>query len=133
MFWKKEDRSLLQITVEPSERSAHRVRPLPEDSLVLLVDGKPCRVYDISASGASFQAPRPAVAGDVRDMKLTLPYSDILIVGRIRIVAADQDLARGAFLDLDEETKDQIHLYVLETQKRRIKQKNKPVRIVSSS
>ena len=133
MFWKKEDKDFLQITVEPSERSAHRVRPLPEDSLVLLVDGQPCRVYDISASGASFQAPRQAVAGDIRALKFTLPHSDILINGRVRIVAADQDLARGAFMDLDEETKDQIHLYVLETQKRRIKLKKKTLRAAPSS
>ncbi len=121
MFWKKGDNSGLDISLEEVDRSAHRVRPLSGEPIILMIDGQPCRVHDISAGGALFQSPRKVVAGDVKELKFKLPFPELLIEGRIRIVAADQDLARGSFLDLEEETMDQIHLYVLETQKRRLK------------
>ncbi len=121
MFWKKRDKNDLEVTLKGTDRSAHRVRPLSEDPLILMIEGQPCRVNDISASGASFQSPRRVAAGDVRNMEFKLPHSGLLVRGRIRIVAANRDQARGAFLDLDEETKDQIHYYVLEVQKLRLK------------
>lgn len=128
MFWKKRDSDDLKVTLKSTDRSSHRVRPLSGAPLVLMIEGQPCRVYDISAGGVSFQSPRRVVAGDVKDVKLKLPYSEIVVEGRLRIVAVDQDQARGSFLDLAEEAKDQIHFYVLEVQKRRIKQKAKPDR-----
>ena len=121
MFWKKGDKDELELDLKEGARSSFRVAPLPDEPLILLIEGQPCRVYDISAGGALFQAPHQAMAGDIKELMFKLPYPSRVITGKIRIVTADRDRARGGFVDLSDEDKDQIHLYVLETQKRRLK------------
>ena len=131
MFWKKGGKDGLEVSMEETDRSSFRVTPLPDEPLILLIEGQPCRVYDISAGGASFQSPHRVVAGDVKDLRFKLPYPPLVVTGKIKIVAANRDMARGAFLELADETRDKIHLYVLETQKRRLKQKARPDRTES--
>lgn len=121
MFWKKGGKEDLELSLEVTERNSFRVAPEPDEPLVLMIEGQPCRVYDISAGGALFQAPQGIVAGDLRDFKFKLPYPPKVVQGRIKILAADRDRARGNFVEMEDEDRDQVHLYVLETQKRQLK------------
>ncbi|MBW1713280.1 MAG: PilZ domain-containing protein, partial [Deltaproteobacteria bacterium] len=95
---------------------------------VFQLEGHSCRVIDISAGGASFEAPPGLSAGDIIKVKFKLPYLEVGLEAEIKILDVHQGRARSRFLDLDENSQDKIHLYVLENQKIRARRKTEPKR-----
>jgi len=126
LFWKRKDRNDLEVSWASDGRSSYRVRPLPEEPILIEVEGQTYRVHDISAGGVSLQKVAGAAIGDRLEAVFTLPYLDEAVETAIRVVDVTPELTRGAFFNLAADQRDAIHRYVLENQKRRAKEQ-KPV------
>lgn len=106
-------------------RSAYRVRPSADAPIELSLGGRTVPVRDISAGGLSFAAAGFA-AGDREQIAFCLPGLGACVTTDLEVVTVDADgLVHGRFLDLDGETEDALHLYVLQRQKQQIRGKGK--------
>lgn len=119
MFWKRKDKTDLDFELPETKRTTHRIRPGHEAPVFFQIQGQDCRVYDISAGGASFQIPPGVHAGDVVPASFRLPHINSLVEVKVRIVSVENDIARSGFVDLSLADREEIHRYVLEEQKRR--------------
>ena len=108
---------LITVATTGSGRSAYRVVPNPDDPVILQLDGRLCRVLDISASG--FSCPE----GDIKPgrryrFKLDLPTVSVQLNGYVDVLPSHENgHLHCRFVELSADELDLLHHYVLVRQK----------------
>ncbi len=133
MFWKKKDKKdkdeELEIILDSDKRGAYRVMPPSNEPVIFYVGNEALTAFDVSAGGASFQAPSGVQKGQVIPLRFRLPYIEAVVQARFKIYGVDKGVVRGAFENLSPQAEEKIHRYALEYQKRYTKlmqRKTKP-------
>lgn len=123
MFWKKRDKAKgeLDFEVAPDQRQAVRVKPSADAPVFFQIGDQAYPVIDISASGAAFQAPKDAAAGQVLPVRFELPYGIGWIEANLRILDLAAGRARGTFVEMSLPDQEKLHYYALEQQKKEIR------------
>ncbi len=126
MFWKKKNKSQTEgngdLILPEDQRRAVRVRPHKDAPVVFTVKDRPYQVRDISATGAAFQAPPEARAGQPLEVSFHLPYVDADISCGFSVIDVQAGVARGMFLSLSEADVENLHRYAHENQVIRLRQ-----------
>ena len=112
----------MEVSWASDGRASFRVRPLPDAPLFIETMDQAYRVHDISAGGVSFRKVSGAGVGDRLEARFKLPYLEVTVETAIRVVETTRDLTRGTFVNLAADQREAIHRYVLENQKRRVKE-----------
>jgi c-di-GMP-binding flagellar brake protein YcgR len=123
LFWNKKGDDW-EVALPPSPRRAHRVQPSEEEPVFFQIGEESYRVDDLSAGGASFQAPAGLKAGEMVVVRFRLPYPPAEVQAKVRIVSVGQGQARGSFEEISPAARELVHLYVLEYQKRQAKSRS---------
>lgn len=109
--------STITVFSNSSGRSAYRVVPNPDDPVILQIDGKLCRVLEISAAGLSC-ARKDLKSGRRYPYKLDLPSSIGQITGYLDVLPGrDEDMLHCLFVQPTADEIDKLHLYALVRQK----------------
>jgi len=109
--------STITVFSNSSGRSAYRVVPNPDDPVILQVDGRLCRVLEISATG--FTCPEGDIKSGRRyEYKLDLPTTVHQIAGYVDVLPGrDDGVLHCLFVQPSIEELDKLHHYVLVRQK----------------
>jgi len=112
-----ETMSTITVFSNSSGRAAYRVVPNPDDPVILQIDGKLCRVLEISATG--FACPDGDIkAGRRYEFKLDLPTSLGQIAGYVDVLPErDDGILHCLFVQPAVDELDRLHHYVLVRQK----------------
>lgn len=104
-------------------RQAYRVEPDSENPLFLNLEGISLEIVEISSGGLAFKN-QGLKAGSAHMIDFVLPTGGI-IKTRIKILRVDEeDICRCNFINLDVESEDALHRYVLVRQKDDLRSKN---------
>ena len=123
MFWKKKNKPEKQLKVPEEARQSYRIAPDPEDPLFLNLDGNLLEIVEISSGGLAFKN-QGLKENSSYMIDFVLPTGGI-IKTRIKILRIDdEDVCRCNFLDLDVESEDALHRYVLVRQKDDLRSQN---------
>lgn len=121
MFWKKrrskkpEDPLSLEWT--PGARSYFRVRPAANQPVSLEISGQACKVLDISAGGMAIVAASTLKIGRRYQALLHIPQDPEPVSMELEVLNRKEQLARCEIVNIDEDQRERIHLYVLKRQK----------------
>ena len=118
MFSKKKSDLLIE-TIEEDGRSFFRVEPSSKEPIDASVGRHRYPVVDISAEGMRIyrNSYRDLKIGEEYSFNLPLPLLNDVLSGMIRVVDISHMSYQCAFLDLDYEEIEKIHLFILERQK----------------
>lgn len=122
MFWrrKRKDNRLFSFDSE-NQRSSFRVSPLKDAPIQIGFRGKPVHLLDIGAVGLAF-ADQGFQVGDKQVIELALPGEPRALSPTIEVVEIDTDnVCHCAFIDLDEDSVNAIHRYMLKVQVQEIR------------
>ncbi len=116
MFWKKKNKPEKKLKAPEEARQAYRIAPDPENPLFLNVEGNSLEIVEISSSGLAFKN-QGLEAGSTYTVDFVLPTGGS-IQTRIKILRIDEEgICRCHFIDLDVQSEDSLHRYVLVRQK----------------
>ena len=116
MFWKKKNKPEKKLKAPDEARQAYRIAPDPENPLFLNVEGNSLEIVEISSGGLAFKN-QGLEAGSTYTADFVLPTGG-RIETRIKILRIDEeDICRCHFIDLDVQSEDSLHRYVLVRQK----------------
>ena len=97
-------------------RQAYRIAPDPENPLFLNLEGKSLEIVEISSGGLAFKN-QGLKADSSYKIDFVLPTGGSIMT-RIKILRIDEeDICRCNFIDLDVQSEDSLHRYVLVRQK----------------
>jgi PilZ domain-containing protein len=123
LFWKKKNKQEKKLKAPEEARQAYRVAPDPENPLLLNLEGNSLEIVEISSGGLAFKN-QGLKAGSAYMVDFVLPTGGI-IKTRIKILRIDEeDICRCNFINLDVESEDSLHRYVLVRQKENLRSKN---------
>ncbi len=123
MFWKKKNKPEKKIKAPEEARQAYRVTPDPENPLFLNLEGNALEIVEISSGGLAFKN-QGLKTGSSYMIDFILPTGGG-IKTRIKILRIDEeDICRCNFIDLDVESEDSLHRYVLVRQKEDLRSQN---------
>jgi PilZ domain-containing protein len=116
LFWKKKNKPEKKLKAPEEARQAYRIAPDPENPLFLNLEGNSLEIVEISSGGLAFKN-----LGFKADSSYTVDF--VLPTGgriqtRIKILRIDEEnICRCNFIDLDVQSEDSLHRYVLVRQK----------------
>lgn len=123
MFWKKKNKKEEKLKAPEEARQAYRVAPDSENPLFLNLEGNSLEIVEISSGGLAFKN-QGLKAGAAYMIDFVLPTGSI-IKTRIKILRIDEeDICRCNFINLDVESEDSLHRYVLVRQKDDLRSQN---------
>ena len=116
MFWKKKNKPEKKLKAPEEARQAYRIAPDPENPLFLNLEGNSLEIVEISSGGLAFKN-QGLKADAAYTVDFVLPTGG-RIQTRIKILRIDEkDICRCNFIDLDVQSEDSLHRYVLVRQK----------------
>lgn len=116
MFWKKKIKQEKKIEAPEEARQSYRVTPDPENPLFLDLEGNSLEIVEISSGGLAFKN-QGLKEGSSHTIDFVLPTGSA-IKTRIKILRIDEkNICRCNFVNLDVESEDSLHRYVLVRQK----------------
>ncbi len=99
-------------------RKWFRIRPAPEDPIVLRFDDREIHVRDIGAAGLSFDNTNDFSIGPLESCQLDLPEMGPALPVKLEIIAIDhRNVCHCEFNTIEEGAVERIHQYVLQRQK----------------
>lgn len=122
MFWKKKNKEERKIKAPDEARQSYRVTPDPETPLHLNLAGKSLEIVELSSGGLAFKN-QGLAAGSTHLIDFVLPTGGALKT-RIKILRIDDDICRANFVNLDLDSEDALHRYVLVRQKEDLRSQN---------
>jgi len=123
LFWKKKSKQEKKLKAPEEARQAYRVVPDPENPILLNLEGKSLEVLEISSGGLAFKN-QGFQAGSSYKVDFVLPTGGG-IKTQIKILRIDEeDICRCNFIDLDIDSEDSLHHYVLVRQKDDLRSQN---------
>ena len=125
MFWKKKNKNKEEEPLKAPEeaRQAYRVAPDLENPLFLNLEGTSLEIVEVSSGGLAFKN-QGFKEGSEYKVDFVLPTGG-LIKTRIKILRIDEeDICRCNFMNLDVESEDSLHRYVLVRQKDDLRSQN---------
>jgi hypothetical protein len=123
LFWKKKNKPEKQLDAPEEARQSYRIAPDPEDPLFLNLDGNLLEIVEISSGGLAFKN-QGLKENSSYMVDFVLPTGGV-IKTRIKILRIDaEDVCRCSFLDLDAQSEDSLHHYVLVRQKDDLRSQN---------
>lgn len=121
MFWKRKKASDIELPGEAEDhREAYRIRPDNDRPIVLKVAGNSFYLVNISGTGCCFRCSR-FNEGMTAAGTLTIPSEDVVFPVSVHIVSRQRDLCRCEFTRISVPAQEMIHAYVLEAQKKQIR------------
>lgn len=122
MFWKKKEKIEVELDSRHSDnRAAYRIAPDDERPVILKIDGEEFKVQNISGSGVAFRCEH-LEQGSRSAAMVRVPTDRRVFPVVIEVVAKQEDLCRCRFQDINEQAENLLHAYILELQKRKIRQ-----------
>ena len=116
MFWKKKNKPEKKIKAPEEARQAYRIAPDPENPLYLNLEGHSLEIVEISSGGLAFKN-QGFKADSIYTVDFILPTGGSINT-QIQILRIDEeDICRCHFLNLDVQSEDSLHRYVLVRQK----------------
>ena len=116
MFWKKKNKPEKKLKAPEEARQAYRIAPDPENPLYLNLEGNSLEIVEISSGGLAFKN-QGLKADSTYTVDFVLPTGGSIHT-QIKILRIDEeDICRCNFLDLDVQSEDSLHRYVLVRQK----------------
>jgi hypothetical protein len=116
LFWKKKNKQEKKLIAPEEARQAYRVIPDPENPIVLNMEGSSLEILEISSGGLAFKN-NGFKEGSSYKVDFVLPTGGG-IKSQIKILRIDEeDICRCNFVDLDIDSEDSLHRYVLVRQK----------------
>ena len=123
MFWKKKNKQEKKIKAPEEARQAYRIAPDPDNPLFLNLEELSLEIVEISSGGLAFKN-QGLKADSTHMVDFILPTGGS-IRSQIKILRIDdKDICRCHFVDLDLESEDSLHRYVLVRQKEDLRSKN---------
>lgn len=123
MFSRKEN-DLLIVSIDEERRGFFRVEPSSRQAIDVSIGHDRFHLKDIGAGGIGIYRKREVTEleiGKEYPFNMTLPLTNEVISGSIRIVNVSDRLYHCAFVDLSEEEREKIHLFILERQKEELR------------
>ena len=122
MFWKKKERIEVKLDSRHSDnRAAYRIAPDEELPVILKIGGEEFKAQNISGTGVAFRCER-LEQGSRSAAMVRVPTDTRIFPVVIEVVAKQDDLCRCRFKDINEQAENLLHAYILELQKRKIRQ-----------
>jgi hypothetical protein len=116
LFWKKKNKPDKKLNAPDEARQAYRIAPDPENPLFLNLEGNSLEIVEISSGGLAFKN-QGLKENSSYMVDFVLPTGGI-IKTRIKILRIDEeDICRCNFINLDVQSEDSLHRYVLVRQK----------------
>ena len=123
MFWKKKSKDDKKFRAPDEARQAYRITPDPENPIFLNIAGKSLEILEISSGGLAFKN-QGFKAESSHRIDFVLPTGGA-IKTRIQVLRIDEeDICRCNFVNLDVESEDALHRYVLVRQKDDLRSQN---------
>jgi len=123
LFWKKKNKKEEKLKPPEEARQAYRVAPDSENPLFINLEGASLEVVEVSSGGLAFKN-QGLKAGSAYMIDFVLPTGG-LIKTRIKILRIDEeDICRCNFINLDVDSEDSLHRYVLVRQKDDLRSQN---------
>jgi hypothetical protein len=123
LFWKKKNKQEKKLKAPEEARQAYRIAPDPENPLFLNLEGNSLEIVEVSSGGLAFKN-QGLKAGSKHMIDFVLPTGGI-IKTQIKILRIDEeDICRCNFINLDVESEDSLHRYVLVRQKEDLRSQN---------
>ena len=122
MFWKK--KKTIDVTLDArhsDNRAAYRIAPDRSRPVIISIMGNAFHALNISGSGIAFRSHNFAVGAQTA-ATIRLPSEDLIFPVVLEIVAKQGDLCRCSFREIHEDAENLLHSYILELQKRKIRQ-----------
>ncbi len=120
MFWKKKKVDIELPGDSADHRDAYRIRPSSDHPILLKAAGTSCYLVNISGTGCCFRSAafkEKAVAAGT----ITIASDDVVFPVTIRVVTKQRDLCRCEFTKISPSAQEVIHAYVLDVQKKQIR------------
>ena len=122
MFWKKKERIEVELDSRHGDnRAAYRIAPDEELPVILKIGGEEFKAQNISGTGVAFRCER-LEQGSRSAAMVRVPTDKRIFPVVIEVVAKQGDLCRCRFRDINEQAENLLHAYILELQKRKIRQ-----------
>jgi len=127
LFWKRKRKDNRLFSFDSgNQRSSFRVAPLKDAPIRIDFQGRSVRVLNIGAVGLAF-ADEGFQVGDNQVIELTLPGEPRPLASKIEVVEIDSDnVCHCAFIDLEEDSVNAIHRYMLRVQVQEIRNAKAP-------
>ena len=122
MFWKK--KKTLDVTVggwRSDNRSAYRIEPHVDMPVIVNIRGNSYDAVNISGTGVAFRAISYQVGASI-EATIRLPSEDRLFPVVLEVVGRQDETCRCSFTEIHEDAENLLHSYILELQKRKIRQ-----------
>ena len=116
----------LVLSIDQERRSWFRVEPSPERPIYVSIGRDRYQVKDIAAGGAGIYRrddDKELEPGEKYPFKMTLPLTDEVVSGTLRVVDISDSTYHCRFVDLSKEDREKIHLFVLEREKEELREK----------
>ena len=122
LFWKK--KKIIDIAFDArhsDNRSAYRIAPDRTRPVIVSIMGNSFPALNISGTGVAFRAHNFSVGTGI-SATIRLPSEDRIFPVVLEVVAKKGDLCRCSFREIHEDAENLLHSYILELQKRKIRQ-----------
>jgi len=132
LFWKKSDKSTVSFSFpndDDCQRSTFRVAPWDSEPVHVRFGDESTKVVNISAGGMAFEN-HNFKEGEQHPVRLHLPgeYKDVVCTVTILRINPTGEICFTTFTEIDSESLDVIHHYVL-THQKSLLQKKKTTKI----
>ena len=122
MFSRKKKTVELELDSRYSDnRSAYRIAPDRSKPVIVTIKGNSFKALNVSGTGVAFRSHNFA-AGTRVAATVRLPSEDRMFPVILEVVAKQGDLCRCCFREIHEDAENLLHSYILELQKRKIRQ-----------
>ena len=123
MFWKKKKTVEIDLDgLHKDSRSAYRVAPDKSRPVIISIMGNSFHASNVSGNGVAFRSHNFPV-GSKTHATVRLPSEDRMFPVELEVVAKQNDLCRCSFTEIHSDAENLLHSYILELQKRKIRQK----------
>ena len=122
MFWRKKKSVDVSLDSRYADnRSAYRIAPDRAKPVIVTIMGNSFHAINISGTGVAFRSHNFPL-GTRAHATIRLPSEDRIFPVVLEVVAKQNDLCRCCFREIHEDAENLLHSYILELQKRKIRQ-----------
>ncbi len=122
MFWKKKKTVDLEVDSKLGDnRSAYRIAPDRARPVIISVMGNSFHALNISGTGLAFRSHNFPVGTRI-SATIRLPSEDRVFPVVLEVVMKQRDICRCSFLEIHRDAENLLHSFILELQKRKIRQ-----------
>ncbi len=122
MFWKKKKTVDLEFDSNLGDnRSAYRVSPDRSRPVIISIMGNSFHALNISGTGIAFRSHNFPVGTRI-SATIRLPSEDRVFPVVLEVVMKQRDICRCGFTEIHREAENLLHSFILEMQKRKIRQ-----------